>query len=163
MLSLFKKPEPLPPSKHIQSCVAYLHRDKPHFVVATRYGRGIMFELDEGVAVCQSESHIALGQLVKARMDASEGRDWTEELRLRKPTDWPAFRQSVCKSVRAFEREYIAVTVESVNAANITYRLETEPVQWGISLTLLCNPVDAAVLGGEFHKLRKHYLKWEKT
>ena len=48
-------------------------------------------------------------------------------LREHKQTDWPSFKHSKSKSVRAFEQEYLYISVNSCNESNLIIDVEGFP------------------------------------
>lgn len=48
-------------------------------------------------------------------------------LRDKKITDWPSFKHSKSKSVRAFEQEYIHISIDSSNEYNLIIKIEGFP------------------------------------
>ncbi|MEN8831690.1 MAG: hypothetical protein ABF285_16045 [Pacificibacter sp.] len=146
-----------------RNCTVFMHREKPFHVVATLFGKGVIFELDGETATYEGRTDIELGEVVKERFMASEIRPYTEDIRIRKKTQWPSYKQTNCRSVAAFERDFIRISVSGLNSSNIIVRLESQPVQFGLAITTLCNPLNAAALGGELNKIKKSYLKWERA
>ena len=145
----------------IKACRVYLHRERPQAIVATCFRDGaLMMEDGDDITVVSTQSDIDFGEAVRDAFVASSRRDMSK-YHGQKRTEWPVFKISGATSVAQFERDHIQVSIEGLNTANIMVRLETEPVQWGVSLTCLCNPLVVEMLGGEINKLRAHFLKWE--
>lgn len=61
-----------------------------------------------------------LGRLTRV---ALEGCLWQPEFNYResRPTDWPAFQQYGCRSIREFERAHDVLLVRGANEANLTW------------------------------------------
>ncbi len=158
---------PLTPAERLRAgelrrgCHVFLHRQRDRAIIASLFGGGIQFELDGEIADIDGLEPATLGAAACERFLASENRPMPQSVRKRKRTDWPAYRQSGCRSVAAFEREYLPVSMIGLNKANISVRLETEPLRDGVRLTVLCNPLATQRLGEELMKLRKYYLRWE--
>lgn len=168
ILGLGKKKD-LPPHEAIKAgnlrkmAWVYMHREQENAVVAGNFKDALYYDTDDAVQVCDTTSDIVFGEVVRDRFAACDFRKRTEADKRRKKTEWPAFKASGSKSVAAFERDYIACSIYGVNETNHTARLETQEVQWGVKLTVLVAVLNTSELGGALKKLKKHFLKWEKT
>lgn len=148
-------------------CSVFLHRESERCVIATKFQTperyGLYFESDDAVTVTDSTPGDAFGEAVRDAFIASHRRA-NDSLGERKSVkDWPALKASKAKSKAQFDREWICITVQGANEANIIVRMETDPVEHGVSLTKHCNPLVVERLGGDLILLKKQYLKWERA
>jgi hypothetical protein len=93
----------------------------------TNGGRGIYCELAQATLLEPPLDSVELGRRARAALIAFDT-ELPQDLRNRKTTDWPAYRISGKRSVRAFEHAATRVTIETINT---TLRLEAWPTNNG--------------------------------
>ncbi len=86
---------------------------------------GIIYEQEKCITLSKSTSVIELGTEVIESMNQFSLKDIN--LRDKKTTDWPSFKHSKSKSVRAFEEEYINISIDSSNEYNLIIKIEGSP------------------------------------
>lgn len=62
-----------------------------------------------------------LGNSLKNNLDLYYYMD--EMYKMKKQSDWPAYKTSKCKTIRTFEKEYICIRIEIIMARNLFYTL----------------------------------------
>lgn len=148
-------------------CGVFMHRDDDRSVIATKFQtldrNGAYFESDDAITLCESHPAARFGEAVRDGFMASCRRADAALGAKRSAKDWPALKASKARSAAQFEREWICITVHGANEANITVRMETEPVEDGVSLTKHCNPLVVERLGGDLNLLKSLYLKWTRA
>jgi hypothetical protein len=99
--------------------VVYISDKYKHLIIApmSQNDAGIIYEQDTCTALAYSEEATELGELTLDNFNRYSVKD--VNLRDHKSTDWPAFKHSKSKSVRAFEQDYIRISVEGANEKNI--------------------------------------------
>jgi hypothetical protein len=103
--------------KH-SACV-YIARSGDTAVVVTMNVNedGIWYEDEQARVLDGPLTGEELGAAVAGAMRSTARK--SRNLRTAKMTDWPAYRASGAKSVRAFEEQFIYVAVEGANDANL--------------------------------------------
>jgi hypothetical protein len=115
------------PPAFVRACTVYLAPGQGVALVAALFNHaGLFAEQPEGVARCERGDPAALGAAVRAALAACRYEP-VFDYRDRKRTDWPAFRQSGCRSVRAFEESYVPIGIQGVNDANLSYAVASPP------------------------------------
>ena len=145
-------------------CHVFMHRENDRCVIATKFQtperHGLYFENDDAITLCDSSPGDVFGVAVRDAFIASCRRADTSRAERKSVKDWPALKASKAKSKAQFEREWICVSVKGANEANIIVRMETDPVEHGVSLTKHCNPLVVERLGGDLNLLKKQFLNW---
>ena len=112
-----------------QRCTVFINRSgEPAIVVAQHYNgpRGFLVEDESPIVLPEVDPPEALGTAVLAALRATSIRA-ARNYRNRKLTDWPAFRASGARSVRAFEQDFIRLHISGASSANIIYGIEGWP------------------------------------
>jgi tryptophanyl-tRNA synthetase len=101
--------------KYQQIIIARLHENEA----------GIIYEQENCVNLDSTVSTLDLGTEVINSLNLYSLKK--VNLRENKLTDWPAFKHSKSKSVRAFKQEYIYIFVESCNEFNLVLEMKGFP------------------------------------
>ena len=126
---LFKK------KKLAKHCSVYISDKYEQIIIAPLHVNkaGIIYEQENCRTILKSSSVGQLGIEVIESMNMFSLKD--VNLRDTKLTDWPSFKHSKSKSVRAFEQEYIHISVDSCNEFNLIIDIEGFPYK-GSELTI---------------------------
>ena len=118
---LFKK------KKLAKHTSVYISDKYEQIIIAPRHvnNAGIIYEQENCKTINKSSSVLELGTEVIESMNLFSFKDIN--LRDSKLTDWPSFKHSKSKSVRAFEQEYIHISVDSCNEYNLIIEVEGFP------------------------------------
>jgi len=118
---LFKK------KKLAKHCSVYISDKQEEIIIASRHVNkaGIIYEQENCKTLLKSVSFSELGTQIIDSMNLFSLKD--KNLRESKLTDWPAFKHSKSKSVRAFEKEYVNISVVSCNEYNLIIDIEGFP------------------------------------
>lgn len=114
--------------KKLAKRVAVYISDKyEQIIIAPQYinKAGIIYEEEECRVTINSISTIELGTAIIECMNLFSLKE--NNLRDSKLTDWPAFKHSKSKSVKAFEQEYIRISISSCNEYNLLIDIEGLP------------------------------------
>jgi hypothetical protein len=105
----------------------YLSRDGRRVLVVgcNPTETGILVESNDVIELEQPSSPDEIGAAVRAAVRSSHVVD--QDLRSRTVKDWGAYRTSRARSVRQFEANFISVSVEALNDANLFYDVSAEP------------------------------------
>ena len=76
-----------------------------------------------------------------------------------KRSEWPAFKVSGAKTIKAFEREFIRYTVTGANESNIIVRIEGPEVAPDIRLITSSAQVRGRALGQTLEALHRYTLR----
>lgn len=148
-------------------CEVFMHRESDRCVIATKFQAslpyGLYYESDDAITVCASTPGDEFGAAVRDAFIASCTRPNKTLAKKKSVKEWPAFQATQAASAAQFEREWISISVRGANEANIIVRMQTDPIEHGVSLTKHCNPLIVAQLGGDINLLKRQYLKWERT
>lgn len=100
------------------ACV-YISDKYKHIVITpmSQNDAGIIYEQDVCTTLSVAEDTTELGELTIDNLNQFSVTDLN--LHDHKLTDWPAFKHSKSKSVKAFEQDYIRISVEGANEKNI--------------------------------------------
>ena len=112
----------------IRSCKVYLSARRQEALVAPMFNHaGLLAERPGAVVAGPLDDTGQLGQLTRVALDACV---WQPEVdyRDRKRTDWPAFQQSGCRSVREFESVYDGLLVCGANEANLVWEVRSPAI-----------------------------------
>jgi hypothetical protein len=114
---------------HQRHAAVYIDRKGTKAIVVAQHynGPGGVLVEDDGPTVVEDLTDTEkLTSVVVQALASSSVRD---EVNLREPVakDWPAFRVSGAKSKRAFEADFIVLSVHGATEANLTYLLEGFP------------------------------------
>lgn len=112
-------------SAFVRGCQVYVSEQHQVALVAPMVNHAGLFAERPGAVLETSIREAAeLGQATRV---ALEGCLWQPELngRGRKLTDWPAFQQSGCRSVREFQSAYDAIHVGGANEANLIWEVRS--------------------------------------
>ena len=112
----------------IRACRVYLSDTRQAALVAPMFNHAGLFAERPG-AVIEGPLREA-DQLGRSARIALEECVWQPEFnyRGRKRSDWPAFHQSGCRSMREFESDYASLLVCGANEANLTWEVRSAPV-----------------------------------
>jgi hypothetical protein len=118
---LFKK------NKLAKRCSVHISAKYEQIIIALRHVNkaGIIYEQENCRTIPKSSSVGELGIEVIENMNMFSLKD--VNLRDTKLTDWPSFKYSKSKSVRAFEQEYIHISIDSCNEYNLIIDIEGFP------------------------------------
>ena len=118
---LFKK------KKLAKRCSVYISDKHEQIIIAARHVNksGVLYEQEYCRTLPISIGFSELGTEVIESMNLFSLKDIN--LRETKQTDWPSFKHSKSKSVRAFEQEYLYVSVYSCNEYNLIINIEGLP------------------------------------
>lgn len=130
-------------------CVVHLEQDGPGLVVSTCVNAAhARIETEEG-SVPVDRAPERVGAAVLAALEACSWLD-AFDLRGRSPRDWPAFRASGERSVRAFENGWAAVDVEGTDEENRAWTLQAalgDPQDLYLAATVAAAPTAPSELG----------------
>jgi hypothetical protein len=115
--------------KLIKNCMVFLSDKHQHLVIAARQENkaGIIMEQEECITMEFPASEEKLGmEVVKA---VNKYRLLDISVANFKKTDWPAYKASKSKSVRAFEADYTPISVTCQNSGNIILDIDGKPYQ----------------------------------
>ncbi len=118
---LFKK------KKLAKHCSVYISDKHEQIIIAPRHVNkaGIIYEQENCKILPKSTSLSELGTQIIDSMNLFSQKD--KNSRETNLTDWPSFKHSKSKSVRAFEQEYINISVDSCNEYNLIINIEGLP------------------------------------
>lgn len=110
--------------KLTKHCSVYISDRHEQIIITPQHVNkaGIIYEQQNCLTKSKSISFQELGTEVIESMNLFSLKDFN--LRDKKQTDWPSFKQSKSKSVRAFEQEYIHISVDSCNEYNLIIDIE---------------------------------------
>jgi hypothetical protein len=114
---------------HQRHAAIYIDRKGTKAIVVARHynGSGGVLVEDEAPTVVDGLGDTEeLTSVVSRALASSSVRDEVN-LRERTVADWPAFRASGVRSKRAFEADFIVLSVHGANESNVTYVLEGYP------------------------------------
>lgn len=113
--------------KLAKHCSVYISDKHDQIIIAPRHinKAGIIYEQENCKTLSKSTSFSELGTEIIDSMNLFSLKD--TNLRETKLTDWPSFKHSKSKSVRAFEQEYINISVDSCNEYNLIIDIEGLP------------------------------------
>lgn len=102
-----------------QSASVFVARTGSLAIVVTMHQNqdGIWYEDDTPSVLREPLTATELGQAVARAMQGTSKRP--KNLGITKPSDWPAYRASGARSVRRFEDEFIHLTIDGANEANL--------------------------------------------
>lgn len=118
---LFKK------KKLAKRCSVYISDKHGEVIIAPQHvnNAGIFYEQENCRVISKPFDTEELGRVVMECMDMFSLKD--ANLRNTKITDWTSFTQSKSKSVRAFEQEYLYISIGSCNKNNLLIDIEGFP------------------------------------
>jgi hypothetical protein len=113
--------------KLAKHCSVYISDKREQIIIAPRHVNkaGIIYEQENCRSMPKSTSFTELGTEIIDSMNLFSLKDIN--LRETKLNDWPSFKHSKSKSVRAFEQEYINISVNSCNVYNLIIDIEGFP------------------------------------
>ncbi len=113
--------------KLAKHCSVYISDKHEQIIIAPRHinKAGIIYEQENCKTLSKSTSYNELGTQIIDSMNLFSLKD--KNLRETKLTDWPSFKHSKSKSVRAFEQEYKYISVDSCNEYNLIIDIEGLP------------------------------------
>ena len=109
-----------------RTCV-YVSDKHKHIVIASlsQNDAGIIYEQNTCRSVDLPVDVAELGALIINSFDEYSVKD--ANLRDHKASEWPAFKHSKSKSVKAFEQDYIRISIDGANEKNIILLFEGQP------------------------------------
>lgn len=118
---LFKK------KKLTKHCSVYISDKHEEIIIAPFHinKAGIKYEQENCRTMSKSINVEELGREVIECMNLFSLKD--VNLKNKKKTDWPSFKHCKSKSVRAFEQEYIYITIDGCNEQNLIIEIEGFP------------------------------------
>ena len=129
--------------------VVQIYFSGTRFIVAAMHqnNAGIYYEQPDPVVV-EVRQPADLGVAFRAAFDAFSRKD--RDLSTMKKSDWPAFRASGLKSMKAFERDYTAIQCHGLNPSNAVVRAcRVYPPDPAMELSIAFNPMLEAKVVGE--------------
>lgn len=108
----------------------YISEKYDQIIIAPRHinKAGIIYEQENCKTTTRAISAEELGTVVMESMNLFSLKERTApNLRDAKLTDWPAFKHSKSKSVKAFEQEYIRIYIDSCNEYNQVIEIDGSP------------------------------------
>jgi hypothetical protein len=141
------------------SAILYFGRESHVALVAPMHVNqdGIGYEQEAVRMLAAGYSTTDLGEALKQALSAFSER--RRDLRSQKKSEWPAFRASGLSSVARFEREFLPVVVEYLNASGAVARAEMSlPDQDDIGICCTFNPrLPTEDIGSKFAALLRIY------
>ncbi|MDX1651902.1 MAG: hypothetical protein R3277_05385 [Brumimicrobium sp.] len=115
--------------KLIKNCALYISDKHNHLVIAARMENkdGLNMEQENSNGFDLPISEEDLGQEIIDAMNKYEFADI--RLEGKKMSDWPAYKASKSKSIRAFENDYMYISISNQNEGNIIMDIEGRPHQ----------------------------------
>lgn len=122
---LFKRKSVRHPLK--KEISVYISDKHNHLIIAPRFENkaGILYEQPICFATNELTNYDSLGTAMISNLNLFAIKD--ANLRDAKLDDWPAFKHSLVKTVKAFEQDYIAIYVSSANKSNLILLIEGLP------------------------------------
>ena len=114
-----------PARAFMRSCKVYFSEQHQAALVATMVNHaGLLAERPNGVLKAPFGDAGELGRLARAALEECE---WQPEFNQpnRKRTEWPAFQQSGCRSIREFESAYDGILVCGANEVNLIWEVRS--------------------------------------
>lgn len=105
----------------------YISEKWEQLIIAPRFEdeRGVIFEQEKCLALDFPLDNAVLGRHMKECLDLYYYKN--EVVNVNKKSDWPAYKTSKCKTIKAFEKEYIYINIEIIMRKNLYYTLEAYP------------------------------------
>ncbi|PXV59456.1 hypothetical protein CLV62_13528 [Dysgonomonas alginatilytica] len=157
---LFRKVKALAESfsrryKLTKSVHIYISGQKEQLIIAPQYvdKSGLIIEQEECFVYEYPVNSTKLGEELFRCINLFYYKD--ENIRIEKDSDWPAFKHSKCKTMKAFMNEYILISVSSTNDGNIILKMEGHPYKDSL---LTINSTISCYLGGTLSKKRADEL-----
>jgi len=148
----------------IKQCNFYLPRDGGMAIIASTYNHGGLFaEKASGAESCTTANLEALGQLIRRKLSECE---YQEDFNYSqtKRSDWPAYKASGLKAIKAFEKGFVWYSIRGVNDANITLQIVSPALLDGIELhSAISASASTDELGRTAIKLHEFFLKTERA
>ncbi|MDU0460749.1 MAG: hypothetical protein RW306_18625 [Geobacteraceae bacterium] len=136
--------------KFKQAAAVYINRKGDTAILVTLHYNGVggfLFEDQTPKIVAISDCVEDLGACLRSALVATEVRP-AKSFADHNPSDWPAFKSSGLRTIRKFESEFIRLSVEGANGANISCRIEGEPaINSELKVTTSANPCLPRQLG----------------
>lgn len=160
MLRLLKKSA----RPFIRQCHLYLPRDGGTAIIASTYNHGGLFaEKATGAESCTTSNLEALGQLIKKKLSECEYKEDFNYSQT-KSSDWPAYKASGLKTIKAFEKSFVWYSIRGANDANITWQIVSPALLNGIELhSTVSASASADEIGRTAIKLHEFFLKTERV
>ncbi|WP_028980410.1 hypothetical protein [Sporocytophaga myxococcoides] len=113
--------------KLVKRISVYISDKYQQIIIAPRHinKAGIIYEQESCEVIDKGISDSALGEAVINSLNKFSFKE--QNLRESKLTDWPAFKHSKSKSVRAFDQEYINISINGCNEYNMIIDIEGIP------------------------------------
>ena len=133
-------------------------------LIASTFNHGGMFAEKPGGALSCEASHIrTLGKYIKQKLDECEYKADFNHSR-KKKSDWPAYKESGFKTMKAFESNFIPYRIQGANEANIIWQIASPPLRNGIELhSYMSVSASAAEIGEWVLNFHDFFLKTEKV
>ena len=105
----------------------YISNSLSHIIIAPQFitDSGIFYEQDASITIDLPIDDSTLGSEVIKSLNLFSKK--AVNLRAKKPSDWPAFKHSKCKTILKFEEDYIFISIESANDSNLILVVEGYP------------------------------------
>jgi len=152
-------------AEFVRACGVFVSSNQDDVLVAEVYNAaGLFTERPAGVSRAPFGDADLLGAAVHRALKACIYLDEID-VSAKKPTDWPAFKASGCKTVRKFEEQYVRVFIAGANQKNLFYTLSApELARFGLHLEAAVSAYDdPAEMGRAVQYLVRHHLahlKW---
>jgi hypothetical protein len=140
-----------------------MHRTLDRFIVAGVAGSGFYWEEAGRTHVGRMSVQSLLGSLASREFERCHPGIWTEELRTRKPSTWPAFQASKCRSMTQFEREFVQYSIRALNDNNVTVQIESEEIRDKVRLSAVSNIRMTGDVGFRLRRMHKLFVAWENA
>ncbi len=150
------------PSKFVRACNVYLPRHGEMALLAAVYNHGGLYAEKPGpVYECDCSDAELLGQVANNKLAECEFRENFDYSRT-KPSDWPAFRASGLRTIKAFRSEFVWYGIRGANEANIIWVVDSPKLSNGVELTRsISAPAEASELGTLLLELHAFYQRVE--
>ena len=139
--------------------VVQLYCRGPRFIVAaTHFTRDGIHVEQPAPVVLEVARPVELGMAFRTAFDACSRRE--VDLSAWKKSDWPAFRASGLRSIKAFEREYTAMQCVGLNPSNAVVRASAQcPDDPELELSIAFNPLlDPGQVGERLLRLARRAM-----
>jgi hypothetical protein len=141
-------------------CHVYLSLNGEDAIVASMYNHGGLFaEKPDGVRHADASDLEALGRCVIECMNACESKKKFNYSKHKK-SDWPAYKHSGFKTMRAFEKEYSNYCVRGANDANIIWIVSSQDLPGGFNIQSTIGQIhDTSIVGDKIVKMNVYFQK----
>ncbi len=150
------------PEKFTKACAVFVSRTDDTVLVAAMWNHGGAFvDMDDGVAFCDAADFEAVGRVVMERLAACRFEPKFDH-RGRKKSDWPAFRASKMKSMRAFEDRFVRLSVHGLHGETFYWEVMSPEFFNGSRLQTVVTPGSPSARGESLVELARFFVEVEK-